>query len=160
LLGQRFEQISGSVVFDGRRLGRNEGSTDIRNKKIASIFQDHTSSLDPLMSIGKQLEETIRVSQPALSRYEIRARGIELLTRVGIPAPESRYDDYPHQFSGGQRQRIVIAIAIAGSPDLIIADEPTSALDATVQKQILLLLRRLVDETGVSIILVTHDMGV
>lgn len=160
LLGQRFEQISGSVVFDGRRLGRNVGSTDIRNKKIASIFQDHTSSLDPLMSIGKQLEETIRVSQPTLSRQEIRARGIELLTRVGIAAPESRYDDYPHQFSGGQRQRIVIAIAIAGSPDLIIADEPTSALDATVQKQILLLLRRLVDETGVSIILVTHDMGV
>ncbi|KAB2723398.1 ATP-binding cassette domain-containing protein [Brucella intermedia] len=160
MLGPRFEQSSGSIIFGGRRLGRNAGSTEFRSGKIAAIFQDHTASLDPLMSIGRQLNETIRVSDKALSRQETRTRGIELLRRVGIPAPESRYDDYPHQFSGGQRQRIVIAMAIAGSPDLIIADEPTSALDATVQKQILLLLRRLVDETGVSIILVTHDMGV
>lgn len=160
MLGPRFEQSSGSIIFGGRRLGRDAGSTGFRSGKIAAIFQDHTASLDPLMSIGKQLDETIRVSDKAFSRQETRTRGIELLRRVGIPAPESRYDDYPHQFSGGQRQRIVIAMAIAGSPDLIIADEPTSALDATVQKQILLLLRRLVDETGVSIILVTHDMGV
>ncbi len=112
------------------------------------------------MSIGAQLDETIRLYHSGLSRREIRERGIDILERVGIPQAERRYHDYPHQFSGGQRQRIVIAIALAGSPEIIIADEPTSALDATVQKQILLLLRKLVDETGVSIMLVTHDMGV
>ncbi|RVE79369.1 ABC transporter ATP-binding protein, partial [Sinorhizobium meliloti] len=125
-----------------------------------AIFQDHTASLDPLMSVGAQVEETCLALDSSLSRREARARAIDLLARVGIPEPEQRYRNYPHQFSGGQRQRVVIAIALAGSPDIIIADEPTSALDATVQKQVLELLKILVDETGVSIILVTHDMGV
>ncbi|MGK9086131.1 ABC transporter ATP-binding protein [Brucella intermedia] len=161
LLGPRFKQTSGSIRFSGQELGElPTGPEQARGRRISAIFQDHTASLDPLMRIGAQLDETISLFHPGLSRREIRKRGIEILGRVGIPQPERRYDDYPHQFSGGQRQRIVIAIALAGSPELIIADEPTSALDATVQKQILMLLRELVDETGVSIMLVTHDMGV
>lgn len=161
LLGSRFKQTSGSIRFSGQELGKvATGPAQPRGRRISAIFQDHTASLDPLMRIGVQLDETIRLFHPGLSGRDIRKRGIEILERVGIPQPERRYDDYPHQFSGGQRQRIVIAIALAGSPELIIADEPTSALDATVQKQILMLLRQLVDETGVSVMLVTHDMGV
>lgn len=161
LMGSRFKQTSGSIRFSGQELKWTKTSPErARGGRISAIFQDHTASLDPLMSIGAQLDETIRLYHSGLSRREIRERGIDILERVGIPQAERRYDDYPHQFSGGQRQRIVIAIALAGSPEIIIADEPTSALDATVQKQILLLLRKLVDETGVSIMLVTHDMGV
>jgi peptide/nickel transport system ATP-binding protein len=162
LLGARFKQTSGSIRFAGQDLGgiNTQSAEQARGRRISAIFQDHTASLDPLMSIGAQLDETISLFYPGLSRHETRKRGIEILERVGIPQPERRYKDYPHQFSGGQRQRIVIAIALAGSPEIIIADEPTSALDATVQKQILVLLRKLVDETGVSIMLVTHDMGV
>ncbi|CAN7580275.1 dipeptide ABC transporter ATP-binding protein [Brucella pseudogrignonensis] len=161
LMGSRFKQTSGSIRFSGQELKWTKTSPErARGGRISAIFQDHTASLNPLMSIGAQLDETIRLYHSGLSRREIRERGIDILERVGIPQAERRYDDYPHQFSGGQRQRIVIAIALAGSPEIIIADEPTSALDATVQKQILLLLRKLVDETGVSIMLVTHDMGV
>ena len=161
LLGSRFKQTSGSIRFAGQEFGGNTMRPErARGRRISAIFQDHTASLDPLMRIGAQLDETIRLFHAGLSRRDIRKRGIEILERVGIPQPERRYNDYPHQFSGGQRQRIVIAIALAGSPEIIIADEPTSALDATVQKQILLLLRKLVDETGVSVMLVTHDMGV
>lgn len=161
LLGSRFQQTSGSIRFSGQELNWTTKSPEqVRGRRISAIFQDHTASLDPLMSIGAQLDETIRLYHSGLSRREIRKRGIDILERVGLPQPERRYSDYPHQFSGGQRQRIVIAIALAGSPEIIIADEPTSALDATVQKQILLLLRKLADETGVSIMLVTHDMGV
>ncbi|MFK0278605.1 dipeptide ABC transporter ATP-binding protein [Ensifer sp. NPDC090286] len=162
LLAPEFQQSSGTISFDGKAL---EGMTAsereaLRGKRISAIFQDHTASLDPLMSVGAQVAETCLAVDPSLSKREARARAIELLARVGIPEPEGRYGNYPHQFSGGQRQRIVIAIALAGAPDIIIADEPTSALDATVQKQVLQLLRTLVDETGVSVILVTHDMGV
>lgn len=161
LLGSQFKQTSGSIRFAGQEFGGNTMRPErARGRRISAIFQDHTASLDPLMRIGAQLDETIRLFHAGLSRRDIRKRGIEILERVGIPQPERRYNDYPHQFSGGQRQRIVIAIALAGSPEIIIADEPTSALDATVQKQILLLLRKLVDETGVSVMLVTHDMGV
>ncbi|HHV69161.1 peptide ABC transporter ATP-binding protein [Ochrobactrum sp. 695/2009] len=161
LLGSRFKQTSGSIRFAGQELAGNTMNPEqARGRRISAVFQDHTASLDPLMSVGAQLDETIRLFHTGLSRLDIRKRGIEILGRVGIPEPERRYNDYPHQFSGGQRQRIVIAIALAGSPEIIIADEPTSALDATVQKQILMLLRRLVDETGVSVMLVTHDMGV
>lgn len=161
LLAPEFQQVAGAIEFDGRLIGAiEEGQGAIRGRKISAIFQDHTASLDPLMSVGAQVEETILAINSSVSRGEARMRAVELLARVGIPEPERRYGNYPHQFSGGQRQRVVIAIALAGSPDIIIADEPTSALDATVQKQILKLLRALVDETGVSIILVTHDMGV
>lgn len=162
LLSADFERTAGSIRFDGMAL---EGIGDlqwaaIRGRRIAAIFQDHTASLDPLMAIGTQLEEAILVNNDKTLRHEARDMAIDLLVRVGIPDARERYHNFPHQFSGGQRQRIVIAIALAGAPDIIIADEPTSALDATVQKQILALLRELVDETGVSIILVTHDMCV
>ncbi len=162
LLAPEFQQTSGTISFDGKVL--EAMTTDereaLRGKRISAIFQDHTASLDPLMSVGAQVAETCLAVEPSLSKRAARARAIDLLARVGVPEPERRYGNYPHQFSGGQRQRIVIAIALAGSPDIIIADEPTSALDATVQKQVLQLLRTLVDETGVSVILVTHDMGV
>ncbi|PII37863.1 peptide ABC transporter ATP-binding protein [Sinorhizobium meliloti CCBAU 01290] len=161
LLSPEFQQ-SPDDHFDGKAV--DAMTTDereaLRGRRISAIFQDHTASLDPLMSVGAQVEETCLAVDGTLSRRAARARAIDLLARVGIPEPERRYRNYPHQFSGGQRQRVVIAIALAGSPDIIIADEPTSALDATVQKQVLELLKILVDETGVSIILVTHDMGV
>ncbi|OKP74467.1 peptide ABC transporter ATP-binding protein [Ensifer adhaerens] len=162
LLAPEFQQSSGTISFDGKALeAMSAGEREaLRGKRISAIFQDHTASLDPLMSVGAQVAETCLAVEPSLSKRAARARTIDLLARVGIPEPERRYGNYPHQFSGGQRQRIVIAIALAGSPDIIIADEPTSALDATVQKQVLQLLRTLVDETGVSVILVTHDMGV
>lgn len=162
LLGPEFQRTAGTIEFDGNSIDAMTAAERdaLRGRRISAIFQDHASSLDPLMSVGMQVEETILAMDRALSRRQARAHAIDLLVRVGIPDPELRYRDYPHQFSGGQRQRIVIAIALAGSPDIIIADEPTSALDATVQKQILWLLRTLVDETDVSIILVTHDMGV
>ncbi|MGK9286696.1 dipeptide ABC transporter ATP-binding protein [Sinorhizobium meliloti] len=162
LLSPEFQQTSGTIEFDGKATdmmtaGEREA---LRGRRISAIFQDHTASLDPLMTVGAQVEETCLAVDSSLSRRAARARAIDLLARVGIPEPERRYRNYPHQFSGGQRQRVVIAIALAGSPDIVIADEPTSALDATVQKQVLQLLRSLVDETGVSVILVTHDMGV
>lgn len=162
LLSPEFQQTSGTITFDGKALdamtaGEREAH---RGRRISAIFQDHTASLDPLMSVGAQVQETCLAVDSSLSRREARARAIDLLARVGIPEPERRYRNYPHQFSGGQRQRVVIAIALAGAPDIIIADEPTSALDGTVQKQVLQLLKTLVDETGVSVILVTHDMGV
>lgn len=162
LLAPEFQRTSGKIEFDGQPLDVMDAKEQsaIRRQRISAIFQDHTASLDPLMCIGAQIEETILAIDGSLSRREARERALDLLGRVGIPEPERRYGHYPHQFSGGQRQRVVIAIALAGAPDIIVADEPTSALDATVQKQILGLLRTLVDETDVSIILVTHDMGV
>lgn len=161
LLAPEFQRTSGTIEFDGKPIdATGEGEGAIRGRRISAIFQDHTASLDPLMSVGAQVEETILAVDSSVPRREARTRAIQLLARVGIPEPQARYGNYPHQFSGGQRQRAVIAISLAGSPDIIIADEPTSALDATVQKQVLKLLRALVDETGVSIILVTHDMGV
>jgi len=161
LLAPEFEQASGSIRLCEQPLnGIGSPHRDrTTGRRISAIFQDHTASLDPLMSVGAQLEETI-LTFSAISRRQARNQALELLHCVGIPEPADRYGNYPHQFSGGQRQRIVIAIALAGRPDIIIADEPTSALDATVQKQILGLLRNLVDETQVSIVLVTHDMGV
>jgi peptide/nickel transport system ATP-binding protein len=161
LLEPEFERTAGTIQFNGHSLDAlDERKRDaMRGRRISAIFQDHTASLDPLMTVGAQLEETI-LATGDMSAKQAHSRAIELLRRVGIPDPGERYASYPHQFSGGQRQRIVIAIALAGAPDIIVADEPTSALDATVQKQILGLLRELVDETGVSIILVTHDMGV
>lgn len=131
----------------------------LRGRKIAMIFQDPLTSLNPLFSIGQQLVETICTHLP-LSKKQARARAIELLREVGIPAPESRLNAYPHEFSGGMRQRVVIALALAGEPTLIIADEPTTALDVSVQAQILTLLKRLCAERGTAVMLITHDMGV
>ncbi|RJG40390.1 ABC transporter ATP-binding protein [Mesorhizobium sp. DCY119] len=162
LLGTGFEQSSGTIRVNGTEIETLTASKRhaLRGRIVASIFQDHTSSLDPLMTVGAQLSETISTIFPDLPRAGVRQRALELLQRVGIPDPNRRYHSYPHQLSGGQRQRIVIAIALAGSPSIIVADEPTSALDATVQKQILQVLRGLVEDTGLSLLLITHDMSV
>lgn len=162
LLAPGFSQTGGSIHFYGQAV---DGLSDrermaMRGRRISAIFQDHTASLDPLMSVGSQIVETVRALDGSLTARQAKDRALDLMQKVGIQNPEKRYSQHPHQFSGGQRQRIVIAIALAGKPDIIVADEPTSALDATVQKQILALLRKLTDETGVSIIVVTHDMGV
>lgn len=161
LLAPELERVTGTIRFDTKPLDKdgNPQGGKPAGRRISAIFQDHTASLDPLMTVGAQLEETI-LAVGKMSREQARDHSVELLHRVGIPEPAERHGNYPHQFSGGQRQRIVIAIALAGRPEIIIADEPTSALDATVQKQILGLLRSLVDETQISVVLVTHDMGV
>ena len=131
----------------------------IRGKRIGMIFQDPLTSLDPLYRVGDQIVETIR-THADLPAKAARARAIDLLTEVGIPAPERRIDGYPHEFSGGMRQRVVIALALAAGPELIIADEPTTALDVSVQAGIITLLKRLCREHGTAVMLVTHDMGV
>ncbi|WP_289014721.1 ABC transporter ATP-binding protein [uncultured Methylobacterium sp.] len=131
----------------------------IRGRRIGMIFQDPLTSLDPLYRVGEQIVETIR-THTDLSAKTARARAIDLLTEVGIPAPERRIDGYPHEFSGGMRQRVVIAMALAAEPELIIADEPTTALDVSVQAQVITLLKRLCREHGTAVMLVTHDMGV
>ena len=123
------------------------------------VFQDPLTSLNPLYTIGRQLEETLS-THLALTSKESRVRALDLLREVGIPAAEERYDHYPHQFSGGMRQRVVIALAIAAEPSLLIADEPTTALDVSIQAQIIALLKRLAAERGTAVMLITHDMGV
>jgi peptide/nickel transport system ATP-binding protein len=153
--------ISGEIRLDGDELiGASRSSMEkLRGNKVAMIFQDPLTSLSPYHTIGKQIGEVYRKHKGA-SRAEARDRAIEMLTRVGIPQPKTRVDDYPHQFSGGMRQRAMIAMALVCDPDLLIADEPTTALDVTVQAQILDLLKTLQDEMGTSIILITHDLGV
>ena len=151
---------SGRVLFHGEDLFAMpaERRREINGKKIAMIFQDTLAHLNPVYSVGWQIAETFRAHDRGASTA--RQETINLLDRVGIPAPERRVDDYPHQFSGGQRQRVMIAMALAFRPDVLIADEPTTALDVTVQAQILQLLKDLQDETGMGLILITHDLGV
>lgn len=151
----------GEIYLSGIRIDHlsEAAFAPLRGQKIAMIFQDPLTSLNPLFSIGQQLIETILTHLP-LTQKQARARAIELLSEVGIPAPESRLNAYPHEFSGGMRQRVVIALALAGEPTLIIADEPTTALDVSVQAQILTLLKRLCAERGTAVMLITHDMGV
>src|SRR5438552_9109618 len=131
----------------------------IRGNRIGMIFQEPMTSLNPVFPIGDQVMETLKVHQRLAGRAA-RDRAIEMLAKVGIPSPEKRIDDYPHQLSGGQRQRVMIAMALACSPKLLIADEPTTALDVTVQAQILELLRELEERLGMSVLLITHDLGV
>ncbi|MCH8550991.1 MAG: ABC transporter ATP-binding protein [Natronospirillum sp.] len=151
----------GEILLDGQRIDNlpYHKMRRIRGKKIAMIFQDPLTSLNPILTIAEQLIETIRTHLP-LSEKEARERAVQLLEEVGIPAARRRVDDYPHHFSGGMRQRVVIALALAGEPDLIIADEPTTALDVSVQAQIIDVLKKLCRDRGASVILVTHDMGV
>jgi oligopeptide/dipeptide ABC transporter ATP-binding protein len=152
---------SGSIRFQGEELiGAADATMQrVRGDRIAMIFQEPMTSLNPLHSIEKQVNEVLRVHK-GLSRSAARARTLELLRLVGLPEAERRLDAYPHQLSGGQRQRVMIAMALANDPDLLIADEPTTALDVTIQAQILDLMRNLRDETGTAIILITHDLGV
>ena len=151
----------GAIHVGGRRVDTLTEAelTKVRGCEMGAIFQDPLTALNPLFTVGKQLVETIRLHSD-MDRRAANARALELLQSVGIPAPEERLRQYPHQFSGGMRQRVVIALALAAGPRLIIADEPTTALDVSIQAQITALLRKLCDETGVGIMLVTHDMGV
>lgn len=162
LLAPGLHQTGGTIRLEGRALETlgDEARRGYRGRVIASVFQDHGASLDPLMRIGAQLEETVAALCPGMDAAARRQRCITLLQRVGLPEAELRLKSYPHQLSGGQRQRVVIAIALAGDPKVIVADEPTSALDATVQQQVLQVLRQLVREEGLSMVLITHDMGV
>lgn len=151
----------GAVILDGTEVVGLSGERlrEIRGTKAAMIFQEPSTALNPVFTVGWQLAEGLR-AHGAYSKKQARAKAIEMLERVGIPEPARRVDDYPHQFSGGQKQRIVIAMALALGPSVLLADEPTTALDVTVQAEILDLLRRLRDETGTAIVLITHNMGV
>jgi len=152
---------AGEVRLEGQRIDNlpHEALRRIRGRRIGVIFQDPLTSLNPLYTIGRQLEETILTHLP-LSKTQAKERALSLLREVGIPAPEARYDHYPHHFSGGMRQRVVIALALAAEPRLLIADEPTTALDVSIQAQIIALIKRLAAERGAAVMLITHDMGV
>jgi oligopeptide/dipeptide ABC transporter ATP-binding protein len=152
---------AGSVVLHGRDLiPLSEAEmTKVLGGEIGMIFQNPSSHLDPVMRIGEQIAESVRFHE-GVGRREARGRAIEALWQVGIPDPAGRVDSYPHEFSGGMRQRAMIAVALACNPDVLIADEPTTALDVTVQAQILRLLMDLRDRRGLSIVLITHDLGI
>jgi peptide/nickel transport system ATP-binding protein/oligopeptide transport system ATP-binding protein len=153
---------AGRVVFDGEDLARlpAERMRALRGKRIAMVFQEPMTSLNPVYTIGFQIVEAMRAHEPKTPFAELKARAIAALERVRITAAAQRFDDYPHQLSGGMRQRVMIAMALACSPDLLIADEPTTALDVTVQAQVLDLLREIQRETHMAIVLITHDLGV
>ncbi|MCQ6265536.1 ABC transporter ATP-binding protein [Fictibacillus sp. WQ 8-8] len=162
LLPEKTSEIKeGQIFFEGKDLVKlsNREMEKIRGSEISMIFQDPMTSLNPTMTVGKQIMEGLRKHQN-LSKSEAKERAINLLKLVGIPNPELRITEYPHQFSGGMRQRVVIAIALACNPKVLIADEPTTALDVTIQAQILDLMRDLQQKTGTAIILITHDLGV
>jgi len=153
--------VRGEAIFKGRdllKLSRRE-LRQIRGGDMAMIFQDPMTSLNPVLKVGDQIAEAIRAHNPQVKEEEARRRVIELLSLVGVPSAEQRYDQYPHEFSGGMRQRGMIAMAIANSPSVLIADEPTTALDVTIQAQIIEVLRTAQRETHASIILITHDLG-
>jgi oligopeptide/dipeptide ABC transporter ATP-binding protein len=152
---------SGQALFNGQDLltMSQRKLRDVRGNDIAMIFQDPMTSLNPVHTVGRQLIEAILLHRD-VTKKSARARALELLKAVGIPRPERRIDDYPHQFSGGMRQRVMIAMALVNDPDLLIADEPTTALDVTTQAQILHLMNRLQQEFGSAIIMITHDLGV
>lgn len=151
----------GKILFKGSNLAalKDKDLRKIRGADISMIFQDPMTALNPTLTIGTQLVEGI-IQHQKISRSEAQKKALEMMRLVGIPSPESRLKQYPHQFSGGMRQRIVIALALVCEPEVMIADEPTTALDVTIQAQILDLFRDIQKKTGVSIILITHDLGV
>ncbi|MFV0127998.1 ABC transporter ATP-binding protein [Streptomyces sp. HMX112] len=157
----RSTKITGSIELDGEELvdASTKRLETLRGNKMAMIFQDALTALSPYYTIGRQISEPFRKHTGA-SKKEARDRAVEMLGKVGIPSPQTRVDDYPHQFSGGMRQRAMIAMSLVCNPELLIADEPTTALDVTVQAQILDLLKDLQQEFGSAIILITHDLGV
>ncbi len=152
---------SGAIVFDGKDVLtlRERDVRRLRGSRVSMVFQEPMSSLNPVYTVGDQIGEALRVHK-GLGRAEARAQAIEWMRKVGIPAPEERVESYPHELSGGMRQRVVIAMALACGPRLLIADEPTTALDVTVQAQILELLKKLQADLGMSIVLITHDLGI
>lgn len=154
-------EVSGSIRLDGEELIglRDRAWRGIRGRRMAMIFQEPMTALNPVHRVGAQIMEPMRLHL-GLSARAARQKAIELMERVGIPEPERRIDSFPHQFSGGQRQRIMIAMALSAEPDVLIADEPTTALDVTVQKQVLRLIADLVAERGMALILISHDLGV
>lgn len=152
---------NGEIIFDGRDLTKltEKEMQQVRGKDIAMIFQDPMTSLNPTMTIGNQIMEGL-IKHQGMSRGDARKVALELIDLVGIPNPEARLKQYPHQFSGGMRQRVVIAMALACNPKLLIADEPTTALDVTIQAQILELMKDIQQKTEAAIIFITHDLGV
>ena len=167
--------VGGKIKFNSGELGQDEEGRDkcyditkmptldmcrIRGKDISMIFQEPMTSLNPVFTVGYQIEEVFYLNNPEATKEQARAKAIEMLATVGIPMPETMVDYYPHQLSGGMRQRVMIAIALTGNPKLIIADEPTTALDVTIQNQILRLLKKVQGDCGASIMLITHDLGV
>ncbi|GAA2751777.1 MULTISPECIES: ABC transporter ATP-binding protein [Kitasatospora] len=155
-------QISGEIWLDGEDLvaAGPDRVRKLRGQKMAMIFQDPLTAMHPYYTVGAQIVEGYRAHHPGVSKREARKRAIEMLDRVGIPQPDKRVDNYPHEFSGGMRQRAMIAMALVNDPSLLIADEPTTALDVTVQAQILDLIRDLQKEFGSAVIIITHDLGV
>jgi oligopeptide transport system ATP-binding protein len=153
--------VNGEVMFNGRDIIKmsDEQVRSIRGNEIAMIFQDPMTSLNPVLTINRQISESLQLHM-GMNKDQAKKRAIELLGMVGIPNPESRVNQYPHQFSGGMRQRVMIAMALSCNPKLLIADEPTTALDVTIQAQILDLMRNLQTETGTGVIMITHSMGV
>jgi peptide/nickel transport system ATP-binding protein len=161
LLPKGQASVSGAIVFEGRDLTRlpERELRDLRGDRLAMIFQEPMTSLNPSYTVGNQIVEAV-VRHRGLAARDAKPRAIEMLRRVRIPNPEARFDEYPHRLSGGMRQRVMIAMALACDPKLLIADEPTTALDVTIQAQILDLMRRLREESGAAIVLITHDLGV
>ncbi len=155
------EIAGGKILFDGEDLleKSDDEMRTIRGKKIAMIFQEPMTSLNPVFTIGQQLIETL-ILHEKLTKQQAREKGIEMLKLVKIPLAEKRFDEYPHQLSGGMRQRVMIAMALCCSPELLICDEPTTALDVTIQAQILDLINELKEQTGTSVMMITHDLGV
>ncbi|MCL4560711.1 MAG: ABC transporter ATP-binding protein, partial [Chloroflexi bacterium] len=155
------EIVAGKAFYQGKDLIHmsDDEIRDVRGAQISMVFQDPMTSLNPVLTIGKQLAEPL-ILHMGMTHKEARERSVELLRLVGLPEPENHLDDYPHQFSGGMRQRVMIAMALSCNPQLLIADEPTTALDVTIQAQIVELVKRLRDELGMAIIWITHDLGI
>ncbi|SEE27940.1 ABC transporter ATP-binding protein [Ruania alba] len=162
LLPARNTVVSGEVLLDGRDLLRlpKRQLQRVRGRDVGVVFQDPMTSLNPVRTIGWQIGEAIWTHDPKVSRRAARGRVVDLLRLVGVPSPQTRVDQYPHEFSGGMRQRVMIAIAIANQPKVLIADEPTTALDVTIQAQVLDVLEAAKQETGAATILITHDLGI